>query len=96
MNPTTHKQAFDMIMSAKAHGVRVLCSNCRADDATLLLSCPDGTVQGTACPTCWAKHQDFIQFSMILVASDMVDDPICSRCGTDPVPADHIITTDIT
>lgn len=95
MMPTTHKEAFDLIMQAKARGARVLCSKCCTTEATWLLSCPDGTVQGTACRDCWAQHQDFIQFAMILVASDLADAPICSRCGTDPVTADHTILTDI-
>lgn len=92
----TTTEAIRVIAEAKSRGATVLCSKCRTNEATLLLSCrPDGTVQGTACSACWASHLDFIEMSQIAIVSGMVEAACCSRCGADPVAPDHIITQEV-
>ncbi|AXH48861.1 hypothetical protein SEA_STEAMY_87 [Mycobacterium phage Steamy] len=92
--PTTYFEATALIIEAKARGARVMCGMQCGSEATLLLACPDGTLQGVGCGPCWESHRNMIEAAKIAEASGMAE-PFCSRCGEESPSADHIITEGI-
>lgn len=95
MTRPNRDEALAYVTSAKARGARVLCSRCKSHEATWLLSCPDGTLQGTACVECWKVYEEFVEFNMILKASGVTVDPFCSACEDQAPATDHIVRTEI-
>jgi hypothetical protein len=92
--PKTYIQAITLIAATKARGGRVLCGMQCGREASLVLACEDGTLQGVGCQPCWDKHLDMIKGAKVFEASGMAS-PFCSRCGMEAPPVDHIKTEEI-
>ncbi|WKW87311.1 hypothetical protein SEA_CHARGERPOWER_96 [Mycobacterium phage Chargerpower] len=91
---TTYIEAVAIIAEAKARGGRVMCGMQCGREATLALTCEDGTFQGVGCGPCWESHRNMIEIAKMAEASGFAQ-PFCSRCGMESPAAEHIRTEEI-
>lgn len=89
--PQSYAEAIAIIASAKARGGRVWCGMECGREATVVLVCENGTIQGVGCDECWEKHRTMMEMAKVWHESygDAVR-PMCSRCGDDNPSAQHI------
>lgn len=94
MSRLTVDRAREGLAEAKNRGLVPLCGKC-GKQATTLLFCATGAVQGVGCDACVQAHRDFIETAYIFGVSGAQVDPFCSRCGVEGPDTDHVRTEPI-